>query len=146
MISLISEAAVALSRSIELSVLGKATILLFIGLIVVRFGVRARASVRHLLLTATFSMVLALPLVISTAPEFPIGVAVTQTIEPAQSLKAPAAASEFTEPRAIGTTLTLDQQIPRARVSLTALARTIWIAGIIVLLFGLGVDLWRLHR
>ena len=50
MISTINEAVVALSSRVELSILGKATIMLVIGLTVVKLAGRARASVRHLLL------------------------------------------------------------------------------------------------
>ena len=74
MISTLSEAAVALGRSVELSILGKATIILAIGLTVVMLSGRARASVRHLLLAATLAAVLALPLVALAVPEMTIGV------------------------------------------------------------------------
>src|SRR5262245_28028786 len=81
MISTISEAAVAFSRLVELSILGKATIILVIGLTIVRLSRRARASVRHLLLAATLAAVLALPLIIWAAPEVIIGVPASQASE-----------------------------------------------------------------
>src|SRR5262252_9818553 len=81
MISTISEAAVALGRLVELSILGKATIILVIGLTIVRLSRRARASVRHLLLAATLAAVLALPLIIWAAPEVIIGVPAPQASE-----------------------------------------------------------------
>jgi hypothetical protein len=68
--STISEAAVALGRLVELSILGKATIILVIGLTVVMLSRRARASVRHLLLAATLASMLALPLIVWGAEDF----------------------------------------------------------------------------
>src|SRR5215813_2829469 len=78
----ISEAAVALGRLIELSILGKATVILVIGLVIVTLSRRARASVRHLLLAATLAAVFSLPLIVWAVPEVTIGVTFSQTIEP----------------------------------------------------------------
>src|SRR5215510_5730481 len=101
MISTISETAVALGRPVELSILGKATVILVIGLTIVILSRRARASVRHLLLAATLAAVLALPLIALAVPEMTIGVPASQTSEsidlrpaaPPVALTAPAGAS-----------------------------------------------------
>src|SRR5215475_14002354 len=101
MISTISETAVELGRLVELSILGKATIILVIGLTIVRLSRRARASVRHLLLAATLAAVLALPLIIWAAPEVIIDVQASQASEstelrpvaPSVALTAPTSAS-----------------------------------------------------
>src|SRR5262249_14177930 len=85
MISTISETAVALGRLVELSILGKATVILVIGLTIVMLSRRARASVRHLLLAATLVAVLALPLIILVAPEVTIGVPASQASESTDS-------------------------------------------------------------
>ena len=58
MTSTISEMALALGDRVELSILGKATILLALGLILAGTARRARASLRHLLLAATFAALL----------------------------------------------------------------------------------------
>src|SRR5215475_7425116 len=81
MISTISEAAVALGRLVELSILGKATVILVIGLTIVMLFRRVRASVRHLLLAATLAAVLVLPLIVLAVPEVTIGVAASQASE-----------------------------------------------------------------
>ena len=60
--STMTEIMLALGQWVELSILGKATILLVLGLIAARLAGRARASVRHLLLATTFATLLALPL------------------------------------------------------------------------------------
>src|SRR5262249_18642098 len=101
MISTISEAAVTLGRIVELSILGKATIILVIRLTVVMLSRRARASVRHLLLAATLAAALALPLIALAVPEMTIGVPASQTGEstdlrpaaPSVALTAPTGAS-----------------------------------------------------
>src|SRR5262245_55043606 len=83
MISTINEAVVELGRMVELSILGKATIILVIGLTIVMLSRRARASVRHLLLAATLAAVLALPLIVWAVPEVIIGVRASQAGESA---------------------------------------------------------------
>ena len=146
MISTLNEAIVALSRWVELSILGKATIMLVIGLTVVKLAARARASVRHLLLTATFATVFALPLIALTAPEVRIGVPVTSAGEsitnvlPATPTVAltPAASSIFPS-RA---TENASWSVP----SWITIVRLVWIAGAILLLLQLGADLSRLYR
>src|SRR5262245_2153919 len=97
----ISEAAVALGRLVELSILGKATIILAVGLIIVMLSRRARASLRHLLLAATLAAVSALPLIVLSGPEVIIGVPASQaskstdirSAEPSVALTTPAVTS-----------------------------------------------------
>jgi beta-lactamase regulating signal transducer with metallopeptidase domain len=145
MTSTINEAAVALGRLVELSILGKATTILVIGLTVVRLSRRARASVRHLLLAATLAAVLALPLIILAAPEVLIGVPASQASESTDL--GPAAPS-------VALTATTITSLPsRATESATwslpswmTIARTVWLAGAFLLLAQLAVDLRRLYR
>ena len=146
MISTINEAVVALSRSVELSILGKATLMLVIGLIVVKLAGRARASVRHLLLTATFATVFALPLIALTAPEVTIAVSVAQAREPVPNITA-------VTPSVVPLSTTSSSQPNRATEhpswsapSWITIVRLVWVAGAILLLLQLGVDLWRLYR
>src|SRR5262249_8442548 len=84
-ISTISEAAVALGRLVELSILGKTTVILVIGLTIVMLFSRARASVRHLLFAGTLAAVLALPLIVWAVPEVTIGVPASQASESTDS-------------------------------------------------------------
>src|SRR5262245_24413308 len=78
MTSTITEAMLALGYWEELSILGKATILLVFGLISVRLAGRQRASVRHLLLAVTFATLLVLPLIVVALPEVTIEVPVSR--------------------------------------------------------------------
>ena len=146
MISTINEAAVALSRWVELSILCKATIMLVIGLTVVRLAGRARASVRHLLLTATFAAVFALPLIVLAAPEVLIGVPASQVGESIANVKAAAPAAALTTPTGTSIPSPATENASWSARSWITIVRLVWIAGAILLLLHLGVDLWRLHR
>src|SRR5262245_43047195 len=142
MISTINEAAVALSHLVELSILGKATILLVIGLTIVMLSRRARASVRHLLLAATLVAVLALPLIVWAAPEVIIGVPASQTIEsndlgPAAPLVAPIA------PMAASLPSRATESAAWSLPGWLTIFRTVWLAGVFLLLMQLAVDLRR---
>src|SRR5262245_4101345 len=144
-ISTISEAAVALGRLVELSILSKATIILVIGLTIVLLSRRARASVRHLLLTATLAAMLALPLIVLAVPEVTIGVVASQASESADLI--PAA-----PPVALtGATITslpsrATESAPWSLPSWLTIVRTMWLAGAVLLLAHLAVDLRRLYR
>jgi bla regulator protein blaR1 len=146
MISRISEAAVALGHLAELSILGKATIILVIGLTIVLLSGRARASVRHLLLTATLAAALALPLIMLAVPEVIIGIQASQASEstdlrpvaPSVALAAPEVITSL--PRRA--TESASWSLP----SLMTIIRTIWLTGALLLLAQLAVDLRRLYR
>src|SRR5262245_55719114 len=145
MMSTISEAAVALSRFVELSILGKATVILMIGLTIVMLSRRARASVRHLLLAATLAAVLVLPLIVLAVPEVTIGFAASQASESADLIPAaPPVALTAT------TIISLPSRATEsARWSLPSwipIFRTVWLAGAFLLLAQLAVDLRRLYQ
>src|SRR5499426_899346 len=142
-ISTINEAAVALGRMVELSILGKATVILMIGLTIVMLSRRARASVRHLLLAATLAAVLVLPLIVLAVPEVTIGFAAPQASESADLIPAaPPVALTAT------TIISLPSRATEsARWSLPSwitIFRTVWLAGAFLLLAQLAVDLRRL--
>ena len=145
MISTINEALVALSRSVELSILGKATIMLVIGLTVVKLARRARASVRHLLLAATFVTVFALPLVILAAPEVLIGIPIPPAAETITHSATPPPAAIAIKPTTSPVSH-VTQSTTSSGPSWVAIARMVWFAGAMLLLLQLGIDLWRLHR
>ena len=144
MTSVISDAIIFLSRSVELSLLAKATLLLLIGLAALSFAARQQASVRHLLLAATFAALLVLPLFVAVAPkaviEVPIPVAATAAIVIAPPQKAaalpPVSFAQQTVPPAP------QSELP----SWPAILRALWIAGVLLSLAPLALDLWRLRR
>src|SRR5262245_47293015 len=152
MMSSMSEAAVELGRLVELSILGKATIILMIGLTIVTLSRCARASVRHLLLAATLAAVLALPLIVWAAPEVIIGVPASQASEStdlrpsAPSVALPATTITSLPSRA---TERSSWSFPSSSWSLPSwmtIVRTVWLAGVFLLLAQLAVDLRRLYR
>src|SRR5262245_41179620 len=145
MISTISEAAVELGRLVELSILGKATVILVIGLTIVMLSRRARASVRHLLLAATLAAVLALPLIILSVPEVTIGVPASQASESADLIPAaPPVALTATTIASLPSRAT--GNAPWSLPSWLTIFRTAWLAGAFLLLAQLAVDLRRLYR
>src|SRR5262245_61775927 len=127
MTSTINEAVVALGRLVELSILGKATIILVIGLTIVRLSRRARASVRHLLLAATLAAVLALPLIIWAAPEVIIGVPASQASESTDLRPAePSVALTATTSASLPSRAT--ESAPWSLPSWMTIVRTMWLA------------------
>jgi hypothetical protein len=82
MLSTIAQTMISLTQSIELSILAKATVMLTLGLAAARLAVQAPASVRHLLLTATFAALIALPLAAVTVPGVVIQVPVANAEGP----------------------------------------------------------------
>src|SRR5499427_9064251 len=145
MISTISEAAVSLGRLVELSILGKATIILAIGLTVVILSRRARASVRHLMLAATLAAALALPLITLATPEVIIGVPASQASESTDlGTAAPSVALTATTITSLPSRAT--ERAPWSLPSWLTIFRTVWLAGALLLLAQLAVDLRRLYR
>jgi beta-lactamase regulating signal transducer with metallopeptidase domain len=146
MILTMTEAGLALGSWIELSILGKATILLAMGLIGARFAARARASVRHLLLSAMFATLLALPLIIFTAPAVTIEVPVSR-MTPSSAASKVAPQSDVFVPPASGSTGRLTPGGDHwPALSWLTMIRAGWIAGTMLMLVLLAVDLWRLGR
>ena len=146
MISIINDAAVTLSSWAELSILGKATIMLSIGLTVVKLARRARASVRHLLLTATLATVFALPLVVVATPEVLIGVPAAPAVEPIRAVKPISPAPNLTAPVSASVPAPATDNAASSTISWITIIRMLWMAGATLLLLQLGVDLWRLYR
>ncbi len=146
MISTITETALALGDWVELSILVKATIMLILGLTAVHLARRARASVRHLLLATTTATLLALPFIVLTAPrvtiEFPVShtsnsVAVSRAVLPSEAI-VPSTSSGL-ESR---TTVSGHSFLP----PWPTVFRSVWIAGAMLLIVLLAVDLLRLRR
>jgi len=144
MISTINEAAVALGRLVELSILGKATIILLIGLTIVMMTRRVRASVRHLLLAATLAAVLVLPLIVWAAPEVIIGVPTAQASE-VTDLRPDAPSVALTTPTITSLPSRATESAPWSLPSWMTIIRTVWLAGAFLLLAQLAVDLRRLY-
>lgn len=144
--STIAEIALTLSRWVELSILGKATFMVTMGLAAARLTGHARASLRHLLLVMTFATLLALPLVVVTAPSLTIEIPVAQvsdsvdassTIRPSNTLVRSVSNSAWRR------TMNSDHW---SAPSWPTVILSVWIAGAVLLLISLAVDLWRVRR
>ena len=147
MIQALSDAALLLSRSIELSLLAKATIILIAGLAVARLSRTARASVRHLVIASVFAALIALPIWLAGAPSMTIDVPVAASTRPAMNT--------ITSREAASSSSSISTNAPDApdapdaldapdRVSAGEALRAVWLAGAIVFLIPVFSVLWRL--
>lgn len=133
------------SRSPELALLAKATVILLACLVATRIAFRARASVRHVIVASSFAALLALPILVASIPAIAIEVpADQQEIRPA-GRQANRPAGE----RQANTGEHADAQADTSRpfataMSLAQVLRGVWIAGAIVFLLPVVAALWRL--
>jgi ankyrin repeat protein len=146
MILKMTEAVLALGSWVELSILGKATILLALGLIAARLAAHARASVRHLLLSMMFATLLALPLIIFTAPAVMIEVPVSRATDYTAASRVEPQSDVFIPPTSSFTGRLIPESSHWSAQSWLTMIRGGWIAGAMLLLVLLAVDLWRLSR
>lgn len=146
MTSTITEAALFLSRWVELSVLVKATVLLALGLTAVWLAKRGRASIRHLLLTATFAMLLALPLIVVTAPGMAIEVPDTRANDPGVAVRAVPTSGALLQPVDGSPVRPEPEKGGWSAPPWPTLFRSGWIAGAMLLFLPLAVALWRVRR
>jgi beta-lactamase regulating signal transducer with metallopeptidase domain len=144
MTSTLADLAVFVTGAAGWSILVKATLLLSLGLAAAWIARRQRASIRHVLLAATFATLLALPLLALLAPavsiELPVEVrpatAVSTATMPAGAPEAPLAIGA---PPAPARTLSI---VP----SWTALAIGVWLGGAVLLTIAGSLELWRVRR
>jgi bla regulator protein blaR1 len=131
----------------ELSLIAKATIVLAMGLAVARLARRARASIRHLVLVATFATLLVLPMAALVLPAIEIGVPVGLS---AAGIASPQASRDLrgsrtaTSAAPTGTLAANHTETPPPVWG--AILRLVWGAGTTFLLASLAVALWRLRR
>jgi beta-lactamase regulating signal transducer with metallopeptidase domain len=141
MIGRATDALVYASLVPELSLLAKATLVLGAGLVAARLAGRSRASIRHLLLAATFAAVLLLPVVAMTAPEIEVPIVTVSARLDVSAVSAPAgsggSATARGEGGGIGT-------LPFAWRHWAG--RGVWAAGSLLFAAPLAIVLWRLGR
>src|SRR5436190_2056195 len=142
----IPEVILALSRSAELSMLLKATVLLALALMAVRCTRRSKAAVRHLILASTFAAVAVLPLVIATAPRVQVDIAAPSP-KPAQT----AAAAQTVATARVAAVIDPSTAVPASSSgwvlpSWTTIMLVLWAGGALLQLGSLGWQLLRLRR
>jgi len=139
MVASLSSAALLLSGSLELSLLVKATLLLAIGLIAARFAHKARASVRHLVISTSFIGLAALPVLMISVPALTIDVPVASTTwQPVSRIAV--------TPAPIDGAPIAPNVVERSLPALSAWQwlRLAWLAGVIAFLLPVASALWRL--
>ena len=133
-----SDLALLLSQTAELSLLVKATLILLSGLIVTQLTQNARASVRHLVIAASFAALIALPLLLVGAPRMTIDVPVT----PSAAATSAAASDPVPAPPSIDAATPAAQQ--GTVFSIGDALRALWIAGTVMFLVPVIGVLWKL--
>jgi bla regulator protein BlaR1 len=144
--STITEVTLALSRWVELSILGKATVMVMLGLTAARLKGHARASLRHLLLATAFATLLVLPLVVLAAPDLTIEVPIAQVSRPVDVSRTPTSPAAVAGTAIDSARLTASDSGSWSMPSWRTVMRSIWIAGGLLLIVSLGVDLWRVRQ
>jgi beta-lactamase regulating signal transducer with metallopeptidase domain len=139
----VSQTAVAVSESLMLLLTVKATIVTGLALIVTRIASGARASIRHLLWTGVFAILLALPFGALIAPSIQIQVAGNQQAEQALPvIHVPATVAATV----INAAAPESQDNATQSIPISIALAAIWIAGAIVFAAPMAAGLWQLHR
>lgn len=116
----------------------KATVATLLALALVAAARRARASVRHLLLTVLFVFLLLLPLVARFAPAHVITVAAPPAAAAGPTVDAPSAPADGVAEREAAAAATVP-------VDWAVVARNVYIAGLAIMLITLAAGVWRLR-
>src|SRR5689334_8848697 len=141
--SILTEMMLVISNSFAASILFKVTLTTILTLIAVHLARRSRASVRHVLMAASFALMFVLPIASALAPPVHIAMPVTEreataassvsmalvelprdAVQPQYSMEAPAAS-----------------HLPR--ISVSTLLFGGWILGIVIFLGPVVVGLWQ---
>jgi beta-lactamase regulating signal transducer with metallopeptidase domain len=135
----------AIGSSAELLILMKATVALALGLAAVRLARSTRASVRHLLLSSTFGVLLVLPAAAALVPAVLVEIPTSQTTA---AISTPAIVQEQAVSKSGAAVVSDTQTATSKRLSFTApvMFRTAWAIGAALFLVPFAVALWRLRR
>jgi beta-lactamase regulating signal transducer with metallopeptidase domain len=134
-----SDVALLLSQTVELSLLVKATIILLAGLTITQLTRTARASVRHLVIAASFAALIVLPLLLAAAPAMTIDVPVTPSPGATPAI---AFGTATVQPSIVVDTA--PASMPWRTVSIGDALRALWLAGAIAFLVPVAAVLWKL--
>jgi beta-lactamase regulating signal transducer with metallopeptidase domain len=145
MTSLVADVALVVESSLAFSILAKVTVALILAMIAVRLARRSRAAVRHLLWTAAFAVVLALPVASILTPsvafvELPVA-AGSVTGRPSF-----APVKRFTPATdAVQTVSGRRATVRQSRFSLFAVMWTGWAIGAVLFLMPVLIGLWQVR-
>lgn len=138
------DAALLLSQSFELSLVAKATLILLAGLVGTRITQTARASVRHLVIAASFAALIALPVLLAVAPRMTIDVPVTASPNVAAAAAAVVAADNARVPASIDSTRAASNRRQWSGISPAGVLRALWLAGMLAFLAPVAFALLKL--
>jgi beta-lactamase regulating signal transducer with metallopeptidase domain len=141
----ISNWALVMLQTPELSIVVKATAVVLMALVAARLASRARAAVRHVLLASAFAALLALPLVAVSVPALAIDIPIARptAATPWQwpsGTDAPVAVATSEQPPTNQNPLADTSAWPAA-----AITRMVWLGGVMLCLAPLVVMMWRLR-
>jgi bla regulator protein BlaR1 len=135
----------AVSDSLELSIIAKATVVLGLALVTVRIVRRARASVRHVVLASAFGVLVVLPGVVRLLPPVALSVPVSADRNPLPVRPFLGDAGAVTHlPAAVGSMNRAPAAWSPDRIA--TLLRYAWSALAAIFLVPVAVVLWRLHQ
>jgi beta-lactamase regulating signal transducer with metallopeptidase domain len=144
--SILLEWALWFEALVELSIVGKATILLGLAYLAAMAAARMKASVRHLILAASFGSLIVLPILTVFGPsqtiEMPAARRPVQAVIKQAGLAPPIARATAGEGIANNEPRSAGWSLPSWKMML----RLGWAAGLIALTVSLAVDLARLRR
>jgi bla regulator protein BlaR1 len=144
MMNAIGETAIAISDSLALSLVLKATVITALALISARMARNNCASVRHLLLITVFIVLLALPFGALLVPSIPIVVA---SVQPTAASMPRAQVPDAVAANTVNAAVAESQTVSRQRsVPVSTLMLSLWAAGVIVFLLPITAGLWQLRR
>jgi len=151
---MMSDVAVALSSSLAWSVVVKSAIILGLALLAVWMAPGARASVRHVILAATFGALLALPVLAMVTPSIPIAVASVRAPVVAAGTASGVAFPESVPKVKLGDVLNQPWTLPRlvhavqnwSRIDWSLSIGVAWACGSLVMLATLAAGIIRARR
>lgn len=144
MTSTLADAALFVSTAAGLSMLLKATVVLTLGLSAAWLARRQPASLRHLLLVATFATLLALPWLTLLGPALSIEVPIA-TRKEARTERPTGPSRPITTPASVATNDAV-APTPWSAPSWSMLILGLWAGGAALLMVSLTADLWRVRR
>jgi beta-lactamase regulating signal transducer with metallopeptidase domain len=146
MTSTVAEIALFLSRSPEISIVVKATILLGSGLMAARLAGRSRAALRHIIIGAAFGILVMLPIIVASGWRIPVAVPISGSTESLTALTDVLPSPEGRQPAHDTVGSGGAETITFSRFSWPGVIRFFWIIGVLAFLLPFGVNLGRLRR
>ena len=143
MTSFLRENFVFIAESAVLMLLLKSTLILAVGLLLLKFGGSVRASLRHLALACAFAVVLLLPLATLLAPPVRLEVPDSRIVSTELVAATAEVAAATLGPKVTGTEPA--NSTPKFTVSVSAMLLTVWAIGVTLVLFKLAISLWKLR-